>query len=182
MVHDRVVRQPARHRLVVRLERSRAARRPPRAGPSRSAAAATTRRPELLIARSKPRLQRSLQDTAAASFGPVPFDGPEAAQLLAAVPRPLREAAARGRPPHRPASCRRCDSRPRGRRQHGHRVHLRPRRVRRLARAARQGRGRLRGGDPRAADRQGPARRARRAPPEPRAPSSPRASTSRRCC
>ncbi len=33
--------------------------------------------PELLIERNKPRLQRSLQDTAAASFGPVPFTGPE---------------------------------------------------------------------------------------------------------
>jgi len=34
--------------------------------------------PELLAARHKPRLQHSLQQTAAASFGPVPFDGPEA--------------------------------------------------------------------------------------------------------
>ncbi len=34
--------------------------------------------PELLIERNKPRLQRSLQETAAASFGPVPFDGPDA--------------------------------------------------------------------------------------------------------
>jgi arylsulfatase A-like enzyme len=33
--------------------------------------------PELLIARGKPRLQRSLQETAAASFGAVPFSGPE---------------------------------------------------------------------------------------------------------
>ncbi len=33
--------------------------------------------PEQLIARGKPRLQRSLQDTAARSFGPVPFAGPE---------------------------------------------------------------------------------------------------------
>ncbi len=33
--------------------------------------------PEELIRRHKPRLQRSLQDTAAASFGPVPFVGPE---------------------------------------------------------------------------------------------------------
>lgn len=32
--------------------------------------------PEELIARDKPRLQRSLQQTAAASFGPVPFHGP----------------------------------------------------------------------------------------------------------
>ena len=44
---------------------------------------------------------------------------------------------------------------PGGRGEHGDRVHLRPRRVRRLARAARQGRRRLRGGHPRAADRQG---------------------------
>ena len=34
--------------------------------------------PELLAARGKPRLQHSLQETAAASFGPVPFTGPEA--------------------------------------------------------------------------------------------------------
>jgi arylsulfatase A-like enzyme len=33
--------------------------------------------PELLIERNKPLLQRSLQDTAAASFGQVPFTGPE---------------------------------------------------------------------------------------------------------
>ncbi len=36
--------------------------------------------PELLIERHKPRLQRSFQDTAAASFGPVPFSGPEATE------------------------------------------------------------------------------------------------------
>jgi arylsulfatase A-like enzyme len=34
--------------------------------------------PELLAARNKPRLQHSLQETAAASFGAVPFTGPEA--------------------------------------------------------------------------------------------------------
>jgi arylsulfatase A-like enzyme len=34
--------------------------------------------PELLLERRKPRLQRSFQDTAATSFGPVPFTGPEA--------------------------------------------------------------------------------------------------------
>jgi arylsulfatase A-like enzyme len=37
--------------------------------------------PELLIERNKPRLQRSLQDTAAASFGPVPYTGPEATPI-----------------------------------------------------------------------------------------------------
>jgi arylsulfatase A-like enzyme len=37
--------------------------------------------PEELMARKKPLLQRSLQDTAAASFGPVPYEGPEAASL-----------------------------------------------------------------------------------------------------
>jgi arylsulfatase A-like enzyme len=36
--------------------------------------------PELLLERNKPRLQRSFQDTAAASFGPVPFSGPEAGE------------------------------------------------------------------------------------------------------
>jgi arylsulfatase A-like enzyme len=34
--------------------------------------------PQLLLERHKPRLQRSFQDTTAASFGPVPFRGPEA--------------------------------------------------------------------------------------------------------
>jgi arylsulfatase A-like enzyme len=37
--------------------------------------------PELLIGRNKPLLQRSLQDTAAASFGHVPFEGPEALEM-----------------------------------------------------------------------------------------------------
>ncbi len=37
--------------------------------------------PELLVERNKPRLQRSLQDTAAASFGPVPYTGPEATPI-----------------------------------------------------------------------------------------------------
>jgi len=36
--------------------------------------------PELLMERHKPRLQLSFQDTAAASFGVVPFSGPEAVQ------------------------------------------------------------------------------------------------------
>jgi arylsulfatase A-like enzyme len=34
--------------------------------------------PEMLIERNKPLLQRTFQDTSAASFGPVPFSGPEA--------------------------------------------------------------------------------------------------------
>jgi len=37
--------------------------------------------PQLLMERRKPLLQRSLQDTAAASFGPVPYDGPEALSM-----------------------------------------------------------------------------------------------------
>ncbi len=37
--------------------------------------------PQMLIERGKPRLQRSFQETAAASFGPVPFDGPEAGEM-----------------------------------------------------------------------------------------------------
>jgi arylsulfatase A-like enzyme len=52
--------------------------------PAETAARRTVRRlppnyetPELLVERHKPRLQRSLQETAAASFGPVAFDGPE---------------------------------------------------------------------------------------------------------
>ncbi len=37
--------------------------------------------PELMVERKKPLLQRSLQETAAASFGPVPFEGPEVVAL-----------------------------------------------------------------------------------------------------
>jgi arylsulfatase A-like enzyme len=55
--------------------------------PAEATAARTVRRlppnfetPELLIERNKPLLQRSLQDTAGASFGPVPFTGPDAAR------------------------------------------------------------------------------------------------------
>ena len=79
LVHDRLVRQPARHRLVVRVERPRPGRG---AGARRDRAALPPNfeTPELLIERNKPRLQRSLQDTAAASFGPVPFTGPEVAE------------------------------------------------------------------------------------------------------
>jgi arylsulfatase A-like enzyme len=54
--------------------------------PAEASAGPTVRRlppnfetPELLIERHKPLLQRSFQDTTAASFGPVPFTGPEAA-------------------------------------------------------------------------------------------------------
>jgi arylsulfatase A-like enzyme len=53
--------------------------------PAEATAASVARRlppnfetPEQLIERNKPRLQRTLQDTAASSFGPVPFTGPEA--------------------------------------------------------------------------------------------------------
>jgi arylsulfatase A-like enzyme len=52
--------------------------------PAEATAARSVRRlppnfetPELLSERGKPLLQRSLQDTAAASFGPVPFTGPD---------------------------------------------------------------------------------------------------------
>jgi arylsulfatase A-like enzyme len=37
--------------------------------------------PGLMIQRNKPRVQRSLQETAATSFGPVPFEGPEVLAL-----------------------------------------------------------------------------------------------------
>ncbi|MHB8242039.1 MAG: sulfatase-like hydrolase/transferase [Solirubrobacteraceae bacterium] len=53
--------------------------------PAEASARSTVRRmppnyetPELLNERHKPRLQRSFQETSAASFGAVPFDGPEA--------------------------------------------------------------------------------------------------------
>ena len=79
MAHDRLVREPVRHRVVVRVETwpcrgERAARDRRAAGELRDAGAAAQR--------GKPQLQRSLQATAAASFGPVPFEGPEVVALL----------------------------------------------------------------------------------------------------
>lgn len=41
--------------------------------------------PEQLLERGKPRLQRSLQETAAQSFGAVPFDGPQAPSVWGAM-------------------------------------------------------------------------------------------------
>ena len=60
----------------------------------------------------KPRLQRSFQDTAAASFGPVPFSGPEVRSAMARIPGPLRQAPARGRPAHRSRAARRSKAEP----------------------------------------------------------------------
>ena len=158
VVHDRLVRQPARHRLVVPVEQ-------PRARGDERAAGRAVAAGQLRDARTADRsatsrvLQRSLQDTAAASFGPVPYEGPEAAQLwmqfLNLYGKLQREVDV-----HIGQVLAALEQPPAGRRQHGHRVHLRPRRVRRLARAARQGRGGLRGGAARAAAGQGQPRHA----------------------
>ena len=115
VVHDRLVREPARHRLVVRVER-------PRRAPRRARGARSPRlppnfeTPELLIERGKPRLQRSLQETAAASFGPGALRRPRSGRAVERIPRPLRQAPARGRPPHRPRA-RHAPQPPRGRRR-----------------------------------------------------------------
>ena len=101
----------------------------------------------------------SLQDVAAAGFGAVPFTGRAAVEHWCAAARPL------------PALQRDVDAqigrvlatlarRPAVARDTIIAVHLRPRRVRRLARPARQGRRRLRRGHPGAAVVQRPARRA----------------------
>ena len=103
--------------------------------------------PEQLAAYGKPLLHRSLQETAARSFGAVPFAGPEAipvwsdfmntylllqsyvdVQIGAVLADARLQAAGAG--------------------EHDRRVHLRPRRVRRRPRHARQGRIGVRGGDP----------------------------------
>ena len=76
VVHDGLVRQPARHRVVVALEPTRPRRR--RSAPGAVARAAA----ELRDARAADRAPQavgcscSLQDTSAASFGAVPFTGP----------------------------------------------------------------------------------------------------------
>ena len=145
VVHDRLVREPPRHRLVVRVEQPR---RPPSAPAPR-----TVRRlppnfetPELLLARGKPRLQRSLQATAATSFGPVPFHGARRRTPVAGVHEPVREAADARSTPTSAASSPRCQSQPDVAANtvvvftsdHGE--------YGGLPRPARQGRGRLRGG------------------------------------
>ena len=110
--------------------------------------------PEQLAARRQAAVQLSLQETSAVSFGEVPFSGPnlEATwlpflDLYAKLQLQVdRQVGARARDARKPP--------PRGR-EHDRRLHLRSRRVRRLARPARQGRRRLRRGHPRAARHQG---------------------------
>ena len=85
---------------------------------------------------------------------------PERAQVVAAIHGPLPEAARTGGRPDRSGDGSATETAG-ARREHGRGVHLRSRRVRLLARPARQGRRSLRGGDQGAPDRQGPAR-----PPE----------------
>ena len=152
-MHDGVVREPPRHRMVVRLDRP---------GRRRGDAPRTARRlppnfetPEQLIAQAKPRLQLSFQDTTAASFGPVPFSGPGVRSAMAGTAGPLRQAPARGRRAYR-ACARDARKRARGRGEHDHHLHIRPRRVRGLTRTPRQGGIGLRGGHQGAADGQGP--------------------------
>ena len=165
VVHDRLVREPPRHRLVVQLERSRAGRG---SAPSvATPAAAQLRDPRTADRRTASHgCSARCRKPPPASFGPVPFTGPEAEVQQAWLPfldlymklqlevdeqvgRVLERA---GEPPA-------------GRGEHRDRVHLRPRRVRRLARPARQGRGRVRGGHQGAADRLRSPRQARRANP-----------------
>ena len=96
VVHDGVVRQPARHRLVVALERALPPEATPR--PRDRRAAAELRDPGAARARATSRACSSrCSDTSATSFGEVPFERPARRRDVAAVPRPLRQAPARGR-------------------------------------------------------------------------------------
>ncbi len=165
VVHDRLVRQPARHRLVVQVERPRSRRGQRRARRAAAAAqlrdaGAAARAPQAAPAALLPGHRRRVVRAGA-------LQRPRSGREMARIPRPLHEAPARGGPPHRPRPAH-AGKPPGGGGEHRDRVHLRPRRVRRLARAARQGRERLRGGHPRAADRQGPARAC--SPPNPKSP------------
>ena len=138
--------------------------------------------PELLIERNKPRLQRSLPGHRRRLVRAGARSPARKRRQMAGVPRPLREAPARGRPPHRPRPAARSQSRPEvaantvivftsDHGEYGASHGLRG-----------KGAGAYEEGDPRAADRQGPPRRAdQRTRTRPRR-SSPRASTSRRCC
>ena len=72
----------------------------------------TSRRPSCCIERRKPRLQRSFQETAAASFGPVPFSGPRSAREMARVPGPLHRSSSARSTTTSGTCCARSHSRP----------------------------------------------------------------------
>ncbi len=137
--------------------------------------------PELLVARNKPRLQRSLPGNGRRLVRAGPVHGPGSHEHLAGHARPVRQAPARGGRAYRPCA-RRAGEPPAPGRQHGGRVHLRPWRVRRLAWPARQGRERVRGGDQGAVDRQGSPRRPHQCAGNRAYAADARASTWRRCC
>ena len=152
VVHDGVVREPARHRLVVALEQPLRVRGH-RAEQGRARCRRTSRRPSSSRRGASRALQRSLQLTSAVSFGEVPFSGPgfEAAwlpfldlyvKLQLEVDRHVgRVMTALARRPEVMANTIVIFTSDHG--EYGG-----------LARTARQGRGDVRGGDPRAADRQ----------------------------
>ena len=159
MVHDGVACQPARHRLVVPVEQLRC---PRAAGPAGRALSAG----ELRDTRTDARARQAAAPAVAAGnrrefLRRGALLGAERSTGVAPVHRPLPEARAPRRRTDRPGA-RHPALQTAGRGQHGCRLHLRPRRVRCLAWNAGKGRGRLRGGDPGTAGRQGPARRARR--------------------
>ena len=158
VVHDGLVRQPARHRLVAPLDRARAGRALGAAIFLRAArqlrdAGAARRARQAAAADGAP------GDSTAVAFGDGPVHGARGAPALVRAARPLPEAAARRRRAGRPRPAR-APQPSRRRARHDRAVHLRPWRVRRVARSARQGRGGVRRGDPDPALRQGPARRA----------------------
>jgi hypothetical protein len=95
--------------------------------------------PELLLERHKPRLQRSFQDTRRPRSGRCPSRARKRSHHGCRSSTSTSSSSSRSTATSA-TSCARWRA-ARGRGQHGDRVHLRPRRVRRLARAARQGRG-----------------------------------------
>ena len=105
MVHDGVVRQPARHRLVVALEPRSAAEA---AAPTvdRERCRRTSRRRRELVARAQAaRAALAAGDQRRARSARCRSAGPALDASVAAVPRPLRQAPARGRPPRRRSCC-----------------------------------------------------------------------------
>ena len=149
LVHDGVVRQPARHRLVVDLHASTwpAERSAPRYF---SRLPGNFETPAELIARGKPRLQLLAPGRRGVGLRRGAVQRPRGASRAgASSATSISSSSATSTP--RSAAC--CGARQpaRDRARHDRDVHLRPRRVRRLARAARQGRRRLRRGHPGAA-------------------------------
>ena len=111
-MHDRLVRQPARHRVVVALERPRRWPRRARRQRRQRAAARTSRRPSSSSSATSRSCSARCRKRPRARSARCPSKVPKCCRAWLPFLEPLRQAAARGRPPHRLGPARRWQSRP----------------------------------------------------------------------